>query len=91
VSRDEPSAVFTIPGFALAEKIGEGGMGVVYRATDAEFGRPVAVKVMKADRPGPDAVRRFHDEARITGRLQHPGVPPRIAWAASPTGGRSWR
>src|SRR5262245_18878727 len=52
-------------------------MGVVYRAHDTALDREVAVKVLSdhlADRP--DAARRFLDEARVTGQLQHPGVPP---------------
>jgi tetratricopeptide (TPR) repeat protein len=52
-------------------------MGVVYRAIDTVFGREVAVKVL-ADRYAPTSgtARRFRDEARITGQLQHPGIPP---------------
>ena len=63
--------------FVLGEEIARGGMGVVYRATDAAFGREVAVKVLLA-KYGPDSVaaRRFADEARITGQLQHPAIPP---------------
>ena len=63
--------------YALGEEIARGGMGVVHRATDAVLGREVAVKVL-ADRYGPrsGAARRFADEARITGQLQHPGIPP---------------
>src|SRR5262245_7099999 len=63
--------------YALGEEIARGGMGVVYRATDTAFGREVAVKVLH-ERFGPDsgAARRFADEARITGQLQHPGIPP---------------
>ena len=63
--------------YALGEEIGQGGMGVVYRAADAAFGREVAVKVLH-ERFAPDsaAARRFADEARITGQLQHPAIPP---------------
>ena len=63
--------------YVLGEEIARGGMGVVYRATDAAFGREVAVKVLLA-KYGPDSVaaRRFADEARITGQLQHPAIPP---------------
>src|SRR5262245_52656005 len=58
-------------------EIARGGMGVVYRALDPSFGRRLAVKVLLAradDRP--DLALCFLDEARLTGRLQHPGVPP---------------
>ena len=63
--------------YALGDEIGHGGMGVVYRAADATFKREVAVKVLHA-KFGADsgAARRFADEARITGQLQHPAIPP---------------
>src|SRR5438309_1077905 len=53
-------------GYALGEKIARGGMGVVYRATDAVLGREIAVKVLQ-ERYAPDSgmARRFADEARI--------------------------
>jgi tetratricopeptide (TPR) repeat protein len=75
------SAPFATPASAgryeLGGEIARGGMGIVYRATDTAFGREVAVKVL-SERYGPDsaAARRFADEARITGQLQHPAIPP---------------
>jgi hypothetical protein len=51
-------------------------MGIVYRATDTVLGREVAVKVLQEHYETGSAVAlRFVDEARITGQLQHPGVP----------------
>src|SRR5947209_6919615 len=72
-----PSAPPTSPpGYALLEEIGHGGMGVVYRARDVALDRDVAVKLLSdrfpADSP---AAQRFTSEARITGQLQHPGIP----------------
>jgi serine/threonine protein kinase len=63
--------------YVLGHEIARGGMGVVYRATDTTLGREVAVKVL-SDKFGPDsaAARRFADEARIAGQLQHPAIPP---------------
>jgi eukaryotic-like serine/threonine-protein kinase len=66
------AAALTIPGYDLMPKIAEGGMGMVFAARDLALDREVAVKVMK---PGMDAVA-FVREARITGRLPHPGIPP---------------
>ncbi len=64
-----------LPGFQLREKLGEGGMGVVYRAHDLRLDQPRAVKVIRA---GPfaagDAHDRFNREARAVARLDHPGV-----------------
>jgi serine/threonine-protein kinase len=61
----------------LLQEVGRGGMGVVYRAADPDLGRDLAVKVLREEFRGrPDLERRFLAEARITGRLQHPGVVP---------------
>src|SRR5262245_38500012 len=64
-------------GYELQALIGRGGMGVVYRARELALARDVAVKILQ-DRFGPTsaAAARFLDEARITGQLQHPGIPP---------------
>jgi serine/threonine-protein kinase len=63
--------------YDLGDRIARGGMGIVYRAHDRHLNRTVAVKVMRSrfmDRP--DLLRRFLAEARISGRLQHPGIVP---------------
>ncbi len=73
--------------YALIHEIGRGGMGAVYRADDAELGRDLAVKVLLAplaDRP--EAALRFVAEARLTARLQHPGIPPVHEMGALPDG-----
>ncbi len=64
------------PGYELLDEIGHGGMGVVYRARDVALDRDVAVKLL-SDRytAGSPAALRFLSEARITGQLQHPGIP----------------
>ena len=73
--------------YRLREEIARGGMGAVYRATDTVLNREVAVKVLQ-DRfgAGSAAARRFDDEARITGQLQHPGIPPVHDLGALPDG-----
>ncbi len=64
------------PGYELLEEIGRGGMGVVYRAEDTTFGREVAIKVLEERfTHDPAAAHRFAHESRITGQLQHPGIP----------------
>ena len=61
--------------YALTEVLGEGGMGIVYRARDAELDREVAVKVLRF--PGDsDWVERFRQEARTIAGLEHPGIVP---------------
>jgi tetratricopeptide (TPR) repeat protein len=52
-------------------------MGIVLRASDPDFGRTLAVKVLLDHRSDDEAAcRRFLDEARLCGQLQHPGIPP---------------
>jgi len=63
-----------IPGFDVLERIGEGGMGVVYRASQAHPSRTVALKMMSGVLHSDGARRRFEREADLLGRLQHPGV-----------------
>ena len=64
------------PGYELLDEIGQGGMGVVYRASDTALGRNVAVKLLSQRYPADSpAAQRFLSEARITGQLQHPGIP----------------
>jgi WD40 repeat protein/serine/threonine protein kinase len=62
--------------FVLGSAIARGGMGEVYRATDTVLNREVAVKVLQEKySPTSGTARRFEDEARITGQLQHPNIP----------------
>src|SRR6516162_2256244 len=71
-STPPPSA----PGYDLIDEIGQGGMGVVYRARDTDLDRDVAVKLLSDRYPAHSAAaQRFLSEARITGQLQHPGIP----------------
>ncbi|MEN8005720.1 MAG: protein kinase [Candidatus Krumholzibacteriota bacterium] len=65
----------TLAHFTLVEKIGSGGMGEVYRATDAKLGRDVALKILPSELSGdPERETRFHREARALASLQHPNV-----------------
>ncbi len=65
----------TLSHYEILEKLGAGGMGVVYRARDAKLGRDVAIKVLPADLSH-DAERlsRFEREARLLASLNHPHV-----------------
>jgi serine/threonine protein kinase len=60
--------------YHLLGEIARGGMGRIVRVRDADFDRPLALKVLL--HRGGEPEERFLREARMTGRLQHPGVPP---------------
>ncbi|HLF02348.1 MAG TPA: protein kinase [Anaerolineales bacterium] len=66
-----------IRGYALAERIGAGGMGAVYRAIQPNVEREVAIKIiLPAYANHPDFVRRFETEAQLVARLEHPHIVP---------------
>ena len=63
-----------IAGYEIQAKLGEGGMGVVYRALDATLDRLVAVKVVRAEILGAQGKARFLREARACSHINHPNI-----------------
>src|SRR4029079_1537580 len=60
--------------YVLENKVGEGGMGAVYRDRHAFLRRPTAVKLILSDMATPDMLARFEREVQATSQLSHPNT-----------------
>ncbi len=79
-----------IPGYEIRGVLGRGGMGIVYRAWQAELKRPVALKMLIAGAlASPDAAARFRVEVEAMARLRHPNIV-QIHGVGQHAGRRSW-
>lgn len=86
---ERPSFPETLGEFRLEERLGEGGMGVVFRARQESLDRVVAVKIIRPDQLYFSRAReRFGREVRAVSRLRHPGIVP--VHAVGEEGGLPW-
>ncbi len=84
--REEVRDVKRLGQYHLEEKLGEGGMGIVYRASHAMLQRPTAVKLLPTDRVGEHSLARFEREVRMTARLTHPNTVTIFDYGRTPDG-----
>jgi serine/threonine protein kinase len=73
--------------YRIEERLGQGGMGAVFRATHLVSEKPIAIKWMLRSPSDESARRRFVREARVTGRIDHPNVVDVYDISEQPDGG----
>lgn len=72
--------------YKLEQKLGSGGMGVVYKGRHAMLRRPTAIKMLEPDKLNPAAIERFEREVQITSQLNHPNTVAIYDYGRTPEG-----
>ena len=82
-----PQTRLAVRGYELRDQIGEGRLGMAYRAYQPVVGREVAIKIARAElADDPDFIRRFEAEAELVARLEHPHIVPLYDYWREPGG-----
>jgi serine/threonine-protein kinase len=68
----------TLAQYRIEEKLGEGGMGAVYRAVDTRLKRNVAIKILSHSEGGKGELARLLAEARAAAALNHPAIAEKV-------------
>ena len=77
----------SIIGYQLQARLGEGAYGAVYRASQPQVGREVAIKIILPEYANkPDFIRRFETEAQLVARLEHLHIVPLYDYWREPGG-----
>ncbi|MEO6810082.1 MAG: serine/threonine protein kinase, partial [Isosphaeraceae bacterium] len=84
--RNESLAARQLGRYAIEEKLGEGGMGVVYRAHHAMLHRPTAIKLLSPEKTTDATIARFEREVQLTSKLNHPNTIVIYDYGRTPEG-----
>src|SRR5471032_2573903 len=85
IEDDTPKSIKEVNGFAIIEKVGQGGMGAVYKARQKSLDRVVALKVLPPRiAKNTQFIERFQREARASAKLCHPNLVQGIDFGQDP-------